>query len=337
MKPLDTGKPTPEAADPAIRVNQANAAARVQPVRNGFINAVQIYPYSAGALYQAYTAPGEITDIALQEGEQLAGTGSLAMYCSLACKVSSKPIVPHCIRITPAGETLLSATGGALSLLKDACADIRGTRLRLTVSAHTSFSAMWLARRLADFSALHPETPLNAIIQDSEPDFARHSIDLAIVHVRESALRSDDMVLLREEVFPVCSPDLYASASKALRRCRLLQEEDGGNPEIDWRSWAPAFDLPDDFETKLVRYATFVQVVGAAVGGAGVALGRSPLIDPELASGRLVRVYSDVSRAASWRFVLRRGPGRRHRMLQPLMDFLRAEAASDSGPSDRPK
>jgi type IV secretion system protein VirB9 len=78
LKPLDGGKSAPEAADPAIRVNQANAAARVQPVRNGFINAVQVYPYSAGALYQAYTAPGEITDIALQEGEQLAGTGPVA-------------------------------------------------------------------------------------------------------------------------------------------------------------------------------------------------------------------------------------------------------------------
>jgi P-type conjugative transfer protein TrbG len=78
LKPLDLGKPTPEAADPAVRVNQANAAARVQPVRGGFINAVQVYPYSAGALYQAYTAPGEITDIALQEGEQLAGTGPVA-------------------------------------------------------------------------------------------------------------------------------------------------------------------------------------------------------------------------------------------------------------------
>ena len=67
LKPLDGGKPAPEATDPAIRINQANAAARVQPMRNGFINAVQVYPYSAGALYQAYTAPGEITDIALQE------------------------------------------------------------------------------------------------------------------------------------------------------------------------------------------------------------------------------------------------------------------------------
>jgi type IV secretion system protein VirB9 len=78
LKPLDTGKPAPEAADPTVRINQANAAARIQPVRDGFINAVQVYPYSAGALYQAYTAPGEITDIALQEGEQLVGTGPVA-------------------------------------------------------------------------------------------------------------------------------------------------------------------------------------------------------------------------------------------------------------------
>jgi type IV secretory pathway VirB9-like protein len=31
----------------------------------------QIYPFSDGALYQVYAAPGEITDIALEAGEQL--------------------------------------------------------------------------------------------------------------------------------------------------------------------------------------------------------------------------------------------------------------------------
>ena len=78
LKPLPGGKPSPEAADPAVRVNQANAAARVQPVRNGFINAVQVYPFSGGALYQVYTAPGQITDVALQGGEQLTGSGPVA-------------------------------------------------------------------------------------------------------------------------------------------------------------------------------------------------------------------------------------------------------------------
>ncbi len=78
LKPVAEAKTPPEQANPTVRVNRANAAARVQPVRDGFLNAVQVYPYSAGALYQVYTAPGEITDIALQEGEQLVGSGPVA-------------------------------------------------------------------------------------------------------------------------------------------------------------------------------------------------------------------------------------------------------------------
>src|SRR5262249_6690308 len=69
-------KPTaPEPKNPTDRVAKANEAARVQPTRSGYINAVQVYPYTIGALYQVYTAPGQVTDIALQEGEQLVGSG----------------------------------------------------------------------------------------------------------------------------------------------------------------------------------------------------------------------------------------------------------------------
>ncbi|MBZ0129515.1 MAG: P-type conjugative transfer protein TrbG [Rhodobacteraceae bacterium] len=78
MKPVNEAQRAPEPADPAARVNQANAAARVQPVRDGFINAMQVYPFTGGALYQVYTAVGQITDIALQPGEQLVGSGPVA-------------------------------------------------------------------------------------------------------------------------------------------------------------------------------------------------------------------------------------------------------------------
>ncbi|WP_460255415.1 P-type conjugative transfer protein TrbG, partial [Acidiphilium sp. MT5] len=43
-----------------------------------YINAIQVYPWSKGALYQVYAAPGEITDIALQRGETLTGSGPVA-------------------------------------------------------------------------------------------------------------------------------------------------------------------------------------------------------------------------------------------------------------------
>ncbi|WP_112875495.1 P-type conjugative transfer protein TrbG [Paracoccus endophyticus] len=66
------------ASAPTARVENANAAARVEPRREGYHNAIQIYPWSEGALYQVYAAPGQITDIALEPGESLTGAGPIA-------------------------------------------------------------------------------------------------------------------------------------------------------------------------------------------------------------------------------------------------------------------
>jgi len=62
----------------AGRIENANAAARIEPRREGYYNAIQIYPWSEGALYQVYTTPGKITDIALEPGEALTGAGPVA-------------------------------------------------------------------------------------------------------------------------------------------------------------------------------------------------------------------------------------------------------------------
>ena len=78
LKPVTDTPRDPEPSNPRQRVGAANAAARVQPVRDGFLNAIQQYPWTDGVLYQVYTAPGQVTDIALQEGEQLVGPGPVA-------------------------------------------------------------------------------------------------------------------------------------------------------------------------------------------------------------------------------------------------------------------
>ncbi len=79
LKPLPASRTAPpEPLDPKARVEAANGAARIQPTRAGYLNAVQVYPFSDGALYQLYAAPGEVTDIALEPGEQLVGTGPVA-------------------------------------------------------------------------------------------------------------------------------------------------------------------------------------------------------------------------------------------------------------------
>ncbi|MBO1361091.1 P-type conjugative transfer protein TrbG [Acetobacter sacchari] len=79
LKPIPTRHAVPDPTDPHQRVERANSAARIQPTRAGYLNAIQVYPFSEGALYQLYAAPGEITDIALQPGEKLVGFGPVAV------------------------------------------------------------------------------------------------------------------------------------------------------------------------------------------------------------------------------------------------------------------
>ncbi|MGV7187023.1 P-type conjugative transfer protein TrbG [Xanthomonas axonopodis] len=74
MKPLpdpDDSKPVPEPVDETVRVSRANAEARIAPTREGYVNAIQVWPFADGALYQVYTAPGRVTVVTLQPGEEL--------------------------------------------------------------------------------------------------------------------------------------------------------------------------------------------------------------------------------------------------------------------------
>lgn len=66
----------PEVAAPRARVDAANKAATREPTTGGYINAVQVYPWSDGALYRLYAAPGHVTDITLEAGEQLLAVSS---------------------------------------------------------------------------------------------------------------------------------------------------------------------------------------------------------------------------------------------------------------------
>jgi type IV secretion system protein VirB9 len=71
---------SPLAAEPstsvAVDVAGAMRAATIEPNRQGYLNGMQVHAYSDGAIYHAYTAPGSITDLALQPGEALVAVAS---------------------------------------------------------------------------------------------------------------------------------------------------------------------------------------------------------------------------------------------------------------------
>ncbi|GLV28138.1 hypothetical protein TomTYG75_06620 [Sphingobium sp. TomTYG75] len=63
-------------SSPLQSVASANRKATAEPATQGFINAIQVYPFADGAIFQAYAAPGSVTDIALQPGETLVAVAS---------------------------------------------------------------------------------------------------------------------------------------------------------------------------------------------------------------------------------------------------------------------
>ncbi|MBA3069129.1 MAG: P-type conjugative transfer protein TrbG [Hyphomonas sp.] len=71
LKPLTPSTPSAKPVSPVSAISQGTRAARVEPTPDGYVNAVQIYPYTEGALYQLYTSPSQVSDIALQPGERL--------------------------------------------------------------------------------------------------------------------------------------------------------------------------------------------------------------------------------------------------------------------------
>lgn len=66
----------PADGKPHAIIDAAQASAKVGPKPGAYVNAIQVYPFARGALYQVYTAPEQVTDIALQPSEALISVSS---------------------------------------------------------------------------------------------------------------------------------------------------------------------------------------------------------------------------------------------------------------------
>ena len=58
-------------ASPRETIARGREGALIEPSVDGYGNAIQVYPYTEGALYRLYASPGQVSDVALQPGEEL--------------------------------------------------------------------------------------------------------------------------------------------------------------------------------------------------------------------------------------------------------------------------
>jgi LysR family glycine cleavage system transcriptional activator len=200
--------------------------------------------------------------------------------------------------VTTEGAELLGAIDAAFAQLGAACEAVRErarrTRPVLAISAGHSVASLWLAPLLAAFAAQHPSVQWKVHATEQEPDMLREGIDLAILRARRGTLSAGDTMLFSETVLPVCSPSLRLGGQAAdLLRHNLLEEDHGTSTEKGWAAWLDLLGPGAAAKVTIVRFSTFHAAISAAIAGAGIALGRRPLIDFELASGRLARPFAD--------------------------------------------
>ncbi len=226
--------------------------------------------------------------------------------------------------LTDAGRAYLPQVQDALDLLVAASDAVQrqqhGDGAALSISVAPSFGARWLAHHLPDFQARHPGIAVTLDSTQRPIAFPRDGIDLAIRMGRGDWPELDATCLAVEELVPVCSPALARTIQTAddLRGRALLQVSSVAE---DWAAWAALAGIGEDaldLETG-PRFDNIGMALDAAAEGMGLAIGRRPLIDGDLAAGRLVAVLGPPrpARTAYW---LLAAPGT---MARPALSTFR--------------
>jgi DNA-binding transcriptional LysR family regulator len=197
------------------------------------------------------------------------------------------------LQLTGAGKVYAPLVHQALSLLAKATEQLPGRKATgtLSISSAPTFAAKMLLPRLEKFSAEFPDIRVTIDTSRRLVDLALDEFDIAIRFTAGRKQAPNWTMLAAETLIPVCSPDLKrqtsaGSESDLLARAPLIHVT---SVSIDWSHWfaASGVPAPSSIEGGL-RVDNMQMALDAAVRGLGVALGRSPLVDDEIESGRLI-------------------------------------------------
>jgi LysR family glycine cleavage system transcriptional activator len=220
--------------------------------------------------------------------------------------------LPRGLLLTELGGTYLPVLTSGFDRLAEATLRLRsgGAGGLLTVATLPAFAAGWLLPRLARFRERYPRIDLLLKTSRTLADFRREDADIAIRFGTGSGPQMRSMLLLAEDVFPVASPALVPPAGipmqiADLRNLPLLHDIDAHphQPWLDWQHWFERAGVEAPEAQRGLRFSDSIVLLGAAVSGLGVALGRGPNIEGQLARGQLVRLTQESWRAG-WSYYL---------------------------------
>ena len=243
------------------------------------------------------------------------------------------------LALTPAGAAFHRDVSAALEALAGAAGRVNGESRApgLVVSTTVSFASLWIIPRLARFRARHPNVEVYVSADDRMVDLARGDVDLVVRYLPESRVPEGAVRLFGERMLPVVSPALLADDRPPLARpadlahhvLLHLDDPDGRMPWLNWPAWLTANGAPDLRPAGSLRFRIYDQVVQAAVGGQGIALGRIPMIAEHLRDGRLVAPFPRRYDSARGYYVIVAPQAAERPDVVAFVDFLAAEAGAE--------
>ncbi len=234
--------------------------------------------------------------------------------------------------LTDAGQNYGPPLGQSFDLLADATDRIRedDNRGTLTVTTLPSIASKWLVPRLGRFRQAYPDIDLRIDASQHLSDFARENVDVAVRYGRGEWEGTRAGRLMTEDFFPVCSPDLIDGDPalhklEDLHRHTLLHDDN----RTDWTVWFLVAGIEGGDPKRGPGFTDSSLVLQAAVGGQGVALGRSALAAADLAAGRLVKgFYISLPATFAYYLVCSEATAERPK-IAAFRDWLLAEMERD--------
>ncbi|MCL7465342.1 LysR family transcriptional regulator [Phaeovulum sp. NW3] len=235
------------------------------------------------------------------------------------------------IRLTYGGEIYAREVRDALQKISNASLKLRAspTGGTLTLGILPTFGTRWLAPRLPDFMARHPEVTVNMFSRASRFDFGQDVVDAAI-HFGPPEWPGAELALLRgETVLPLCAPALaakYAFTDPAdLRRAPLLHLNT--RPDA-WEGWLRKYGV-DDSAVYGMLFDQFATLSRAAMAGMGIALMPEFLFEDEIRSGALVPALNLPLRSPGAYYLAWPQDRSDYMPLQLFRDWLLDQTAAD--------
>jgi DNA-binding transcriptional LysR family regulator len=250
------------------------------------------------------------------------------------------------LALTAAGVAFHRDVVAALNMLGTAAEAARGAARvpGLTLSTTVSFASLWIIPRLSTFRARHPDIEVYISADDRLVDLGRGEVDIAIRYLPDARAPERSVRLFGERMLPVVSPKLVrrgqtplAQPADLARHVLLhLDDPEGRMLWLDWSVWLAANGEPGLKPAGTLRFRLYDQVIQAAVGGQGVALGRVPLIAEHLRDGRLVAPFPKRFDSARGYYAVVAPHASESPEVAAFVEWLREAAARELGYRDDP-